>query len=138
MVSGVNSNFILQLGQDSRIWTEVQYILLPNKRDYQKQGRKKKERESSKSQEHVGLIPRNMLLKVTFLEPPIYLFVNKPVKIRSLQGPAPCLRSSVVESKRQTGSECCQDRTHPRQHSEVEATILTPFPSCSSQWLLLG
>ena len=52
---------------------------------------KKKERESSKSQEHVGLIPRNMLLKVTFLEPPIYLFVNKPVKIRSLQGPAPCL-----------------------------------------------
>lgn len=41
-VSGVNSNFILQLGQDSRIWTEVQYILLPNKRDYQKQGLKKK------------------------------------------------------------------------------------------------
>lgn len=75
-VSGLIHYFILQLGQDSRIWTEVQYIL-PNKHDYQKQGLKKEEerKESSKrSQEHFSLIPRNMLLKVE-IPRTFYLFI---------------------------------------------------------------
>ena len=72
-------------GQRCNTYSYLTSVITKNKEG------KKKERESSKSQEHVGLIPRNMLLKVTFLEPPIYLFVNKPVKIRSLQGPAPRL-----------------------------------------------
>lgn len=64
-------------------------MLLPNKRDYQKQGQKKKK--NLQCQEHFSFIPRNMLLKVKSLEPSIYLLVNKPVKIRSLQGAAPRL-----------------------------------------------
>ena len=53
--------------------------------------KKKEKKKNIQSQEHFSLIPRNMLLKVKSLEPSIYLFVNKPVKIRSLQGAAPRL-----------------------------------------------